>query len=427
MTARPATSVIPGRTLGTLKLPEDLAFTVERGAGAVLHTTDGRTLIDLVMGSGPMILGHAHPRVSAAIATQAARGTTFYTMNVMAERLAARIAELVPCAQSVKFAGDGAEATFYALRLARAFTGRTLVVKFDGGFHGFHDYAVERNATVRDSTTRATLPNSAGIPAAISDTILIAPFNDLEAVTRLVEPVAREVAAIIVEPVQRALLPNPGFLAGLRALCDRIGAVLVFDEVVTGFRLAAGGAQAYFGVTPDLCSLGKVIGGGLPLAAVAGRGDILELTVPDRPNDGRSVYFNGTLNGNAIAAAAGLATLEVVQDEDTPAQLARIGTALAERFREAARRHSAPLQMIGPPSFCEPVFGTGDIHDFASYAATNRTAAKRFGIELIRRGLFVHPASKMYLSSAHTEAQVDAAGRAADEAMRVVREAGLFE
>lgn len=427
MTARPIHSVIPGRSLGTLKLPDELAFVVSRGAGTTLWTTDGRQLIDFVLGSGPMVIGHAHPRVTAAIQEQATRGTTFYTMNEMAERLAARIAELVPCAQAVKFAGDGAEATFYALRLARAFTGRTLVLKFDGGFHGFHDYAIEQAAQVQGSKTRAALPNSAGIPAEITNTVLLAPFNDLQAATRLIEPVADRLAAVIVEPVQRAILPKPGFLQGLRALCDRIGAVLVFDEVVTGFRLAVGGAQTFYGVTPDLCSLGKVVGGGLPLAAVAGRGDILELTVPDRRNDGRSVYFNGTLNGNAIAAAAGLATLDVVQEENTPEKLVRIGSALMKSFADSAKALSIPLQMVGPPAFPDPVFGAGDIHDYASYAATNRAAAKQFGIELIKRGLFVHPASKMYVSSVHTEAQLEAAAQAAHEAMRAVRDAGLLD
>ncbi len=425
MTARLAHSVIPGNSLGMLKLPDDLAFVVARGQGTTLWTTDGRQLIDFVLGSGPMMIGHAHPRVVAAVQEQVARGTTFYTMNEMALRLAARIVELVPCAEAVKFASDGAEATFYTLRLARAFTGRPLVVKFDGGYHGHHDYALQQANPAREAKRGAAMANSAGIPIELSETVLVAPFNDLVATTQLVEPIADRIAAIIVEPVQRALLPKPGFLEGLRALCDRIGAILVFDEVVTGFRVALGGAQELFNVTPDLCSLGKLVGGGLPLSAVAGRGDILELTVPDRKADGRSVYFNGTLNGNALAAAAGLATLDVIQEENAPAKLVEIGTALANRFRDSARKLSVPLQMIGPPAFSEPLFGEGDVYDYATYNATNRVAARRFGIELVRRDVFVHPASKMYTSIAHSEAQIETAGKAAFEAMRVVRDAGL--
>jgi glutamate-1-semialdehyde 2,1-aminomutase len=425
MTARPAHAVIPGNSLGMLKLPDDLSFVVSRGVGTTLWTTDGRQFTDFVLGSGPMMIGHAHPRVVAAIQKQATRGTTFYTMNEMALRLAARIVDLVPCAESVKFASDGAEATFYSLRLARAFTGRPLVLKFDGGYHGHHDYALHRGNAAQQASRGGALPTSAGIPGGLSETILIAPYNDLDATTKLIEPVRDQLAAIIVEPIQRALLPKPGFLAGLRALCDRIGALLIFDEVVTGFRVAIGGAQALYGVTPDLCSLGKIIGGGLPLSAIAGRHDILELTVSDRITDGRSVYFNGTLNGNAIAAAAGLATLDVIEEETAPATLVKSGNALMDQFRDAARKLSVPLQMIGPPAFCEPLFGEGDVRDFASYSATNRVAAKQFGIELIRRGLFVHPASKMYLSTAHSDAQIEAAGRAAYDAMQAVRDARL--
>ncbi len=426
MTARPAHSVIPGNSLGMLKLPDDLAFVVSRGLGTTLWTTDGRQLMDFVLGSGPMMIGHAHPRVVAAVQAQMARGTTFYTMNEMALRLAARIVELVPCAESVKFASDGAEATFYTLRLARAFTGRPLVVKFDGGYHGHHDYALQQANSAQEAKRGAAKANSAGIPIELSDTVLVAPFNDLPTTTQLVEPIADRIAALIVEPVQRALLPKPGFLEGLRALCDRIGAILVFDEVVTGFRVALGGAQELFNVTPDLCSLGKLVGGGLPLSAVAGRGDILELTVPDRKADGRSVYFNGTLNGNALAAAAGLATLDVIQEENAPAKLVEIGTALANQFRDGARKLSVPFQMIGPPAFSEPLFGEGDVYDYATYNATNRVAARRFGIELVRRNIFVHPASKMYISIAHSEAQIETAGKAAFEAMRVVRDAELI-
>src|SRR5262249_30112284 len=247
-------------------------------------------------------------------------------------RFAAGIAALVGCAQGVKLGGDGAEATFYALRLARAFTGRDLVLKFEGAYHGHHDYALHGLKPTRDANYPLAQPDSAGIPAGVSSTVLIAPYNDLDTTMQLVEPVADRLAAIIGEPVQRSLMPKAGFLAGLRALCDRTGALLVFDEVVTGFRLALGGAQEVFGVEPDVCSLGKVIGGGLSLAAVAGRRDVLELTVPNRPNDGRSVYMSGTLNGNPPAAAAGLAPLDVLAEEDGAAPVRATGAAACPRL-----------------------------------------------------------------------------------------------
>jgi glutamate-1-semialdehyde 2,1-aminomutase len=430
MNTHPATAhaeLIPGNCFGTFKLPDEVAFVADRGEGSNLWTTDGRRLIDFVLGSGPMMIGHAHPRVVSAIQEQAVRGTTFYAMNDVAPRLAARVADMVPCAEAVKFVGDGAEATFYSLRLARAFTGRDLVLKFEGAYHGHHDYALHGLNPPHGANYPVARPDSAGIPGEVSSTMLVAPYNDLETTTQLIEPVAERLAAIIVEPVQRSLLPRPGFLAGLRTLCSRTGALLVFDEVVTGFRLALGGAQEAFGVKPDLCSLGKVIGGGLPLAAVAGRCDVLELTVPNRTEDGRSVYMSGTLNGNAIAAAAGLATLDVIDEENGPARLIEIGSALARGFQDCAHRLSVPLQMIGPPAFADPVFGDGEIHDYRSYAATNRAAAKQFGIELLKRDIFVHPASKIYISTAHSDDQVEIACNAAYEAMRSIRDRGLLE
>jgi glutamate-1-semialdehyde 2,1-aminomutase len=421
-----AHDVIPGNCLGTFRLPDEVQLVAVRGEGSRIFTTEGRALIDFVLGSGPMVIGHAHPRVVAAVQAQVAHGTTFYAMNEVAQRLAARIVDLVPCAESVKLVGDGAEATFYALRLARAFTGRELVLKFEGAYHGHHDYGLQGLAPGRASNEPVVVPGSAGIPVAISATMLVAPFNDLDATAQLVEPVADRLAAIIVEPVQRSLLPKAGFLAGLRALCERTGALLVFDEVVTGFRLAMGGAQEMLGVKPDLCALGKVIGGGLPLAAVAGRRDVLELTVPGRAADGRSVYLSGTLNGNAIAAAAGLATLDVLAEEDGPARLAEVGTMLARGFSECARRLSMPLQMIGPPAFHEPVFGEGEVCDARSYEATNRAAARQFGIELLKRDLFVNPGSKLYVSTVHDDEQIETACRAAEAAMRAVRDRGLL-
>lgn len=422
----PVADVIPGNCFGTFKLPDPVAFVAARAQGASLWTTDGREFVDCVLGSGPMMIGHAHPRVVAAIQEQAVRGTTFYAMNDVAPRLAARIAELVPCAKAVKFVSDGAEATFYALRLARAFTGRDLILKFEGAYHGHHDYSLHGLKPSRGANYPVARPDSAGIPAALSETVLIAPYNDLEATRQLVAPIGDRLAAIIVEPIQRSLIPKPGFIAGLRDLCARTGALLIFDEVVTGFRIALGGAQEAFGVEPDLCALGKVIGGGLPLAAVAGRRDVLDLTVPDRADDGRSVYVTGTLNGNPLAAAAGLATLDIIVSEDAPKRLMEVGSKLVRGFLEAAEKLSVPLQMIGPPAFADPVFGEGEVDDYRSYAATNRSAAKEFGIELLKRGIFVHPASKLYISIAHTDQQIELACTASYDAMRTIRDNGLF-
>lgn len=417
---------IPGQCFGTFRLPDDVSFVVSHGEGAQLVSTEGRTYIDYVLGSGPMIIGHAHPRVVDAVKQQVSKGTTFYAMNDVAPRLAARIAKLVPCAEAVKFSSDGAEATFYALRLARAFTGRTLVLKFEGAYHGHHDYGLHGLKPSKEANFPTAVPDSAGIPAEVSSTVLIAPYNDLDAVEKLVEPVADSLAAIIVEPVQRSILPAAGFLEGLRAICDRVGALLVFDEVVTGFRLALGGAQEAFGVKPDLCALGKVVGGGLPLAAVAGRRDVIELSAPNRPADGRYVYLSGTLNGNPLSAAAGLATIDVLEEENGPARLKMTGEKIARGFKEAAKKLSVPLQLIGPPCIHEPLFDEGPIENARAYNATNRAAVREFGIEMIRRGVFVNPIAKMYVSTVHDDALIETTCKAASEAMRVVRDKGLL-
>ena len=417
---------LPGQCFGTFKLPDEVSFVASHGQGARIWTTEGRSLVDYVLGSGPMLIGHAHPRVVDAIKTQAMRGTTFYVMNDVAPRLAARIAKCVPCGEGVKFVSDGTEATLYAMRFARAFTGRTLILKFEGAYHGHHDYALHGLKATRDSNYPVAVPDSAGIPEAVGSTILVAPYNDLDTLEKLIEPVADNLAAIIVEPVQRSIRPKPGFLAGLRKVCDRIGALLIFDEVVTGFRLALGGAQEAFGVKPDLCALGKVIGGGLPLAAVVGRRDIMDLSQPNRAVDGRSVYLSGTLNGNPLSAAAGLATIDVLEEEDGPARLRENGKKIADGFKDAAARLSIPFQMLGPPCIQEPLFDTIEVSDIRSYNTTNRAAARQFGIELIKRGVFVYPGVKMYISTVHEDVAIEATCEAAFEAMCVVRDKGLI-
>lgn len=420
-----AADVIPGGILGATTWPAGADHVITHGAGARMWTADGRTLIDYLLGSGPLVLGHAHPRIVAAVQEQAGKGTHFYAMNELAVRLAQRIIDLVPCAEMVKFVADGTTATFQALRLARGFTGRTLILKFEGGYHGAHDYALHGVNPPPGENSPFAKPDSAGIPAEIGRTVLVSPFNDLEAVTRLALEHSGELAAIIVEPVQRTLMPKPGFLAGLRALCDRTGALLVFDEVVTGFRVSLGGAQQAFGVTPDLCALGKIVGGGLPLAAVAGRRDVLELLDAGRRNDGRSVYLEGTLNGNPLAAAAGLAMLAVLEEEDGPARLAAIGTRLGEGFADCARRLSMPFQVIGHPATLEPLFDERPVFDHRSYCETNRPAAVAFGHELLKRDIFLRVASKFYVSLAHDDEVIEETCEAAYGAMQAVRDAGL--
>ncbi|WP_432974027.1 aspartate aminotransferase family protein [Dactylosporangium sp. CA-233914] len=416
-----AKSVISGGGFGTFKLPDDVDFVLDHARGSRLTSLGGREFVDHVLSSGPMVIGHAHPDVAEALRAQLSRTSTSYVLNRPAIELAEHICRLVPCAESVKLVGDGSAATFYALRLARAFTGRTKIVKFEGGFHGYHDAVMHGTRPVL-SGSALPRPDSAGIPGLAAEDVLVAPFNDAGAVANLLA--GHEVAAVIVEPVQRAIEPRPGFLGELRRLTSAAGALLVFDELVTGFRLDIGGAQTYYRVTPDLCALGKILGGGLPLAAVAGRRDVMELAAPGRPVGQGGIWLSGTLNGNPLAAVAGLATLRVLVGTDALRRAHEHGRQLRAGIAEIARRRSVPLQVIGPDPAIEPVFAEHPIVDYASYQRADLAASRRFGVELIRRGVFVNPGAKWYTSSAHTAEDLELTLDAVDAALAVTRPAG---
>lgn len=418
-------AVLPGACLGDLRLPADMTFTAARGEGALLWDTAGREYVDYLLGSGPLILGHAHPAVVSAVREQIGIGSTFYAPTIAALELAEAIVRLVPCAEMVRFTGNGTEATFYALRLARAFTGRDLVLKFEGGFHGHHDYALQSFRPAAPTVFPEPTADSAGIPRLLGDTVLVAPFNDLEITAAIAKSRPGEIAAIIIEPHQRALLPAPGFLAGLRALADRIGCMLVFDEIVTGFRIAPGGAQELYGVVPDLVALGKVMGGGLPMSAVAGRRDVMELSDPGRATPDQ-VYISGTLNGNPLSAVAGLATLKVLAEEHACTVVARNGAVLIRGLTELGQRLSVPVNVVGHSSFFQVLFGEGAVTNYQQYMVTDRKAARAFGLELLKRGLYLNPGGKFYLSTAHTPAQLERTLDTAAQALVALRDQGIL-
>src|SRR5947208_9983389 len=301
-----AKRVLPGGTFGNF--PSEVV--IREGRGGRVWDEGGREYIDFLLGSGPMLVGHAHSEVTAAVQARIAQGTTFFANNRWGIELAAAIVEAVRCAEQVRFVSTGSEADLYAMRAARAFRKRDKILKFEGGYHGMSDYSLMSLAPKRPGNFPQPTPDSAGIPRSLRDEVLVAPFNDLEVVASLVREHKDELAAIIVEPFQRIIPPMAGFLEGLRKITAENGILLIFDEVVTGFRLAYGGAQEYYGVIPDLATYAKAIGGGYPLAAVCGRQDIMELTDPQGRERGTYSVLGGTLSGNSVAAAAGLATLE---------------------------------------------------------------------------------------------------------------------
>ena len=298
-----AAQYLPGGNLGNLAFSDDLNFLVREGRGSHIWDVSGNEYVDWIMGSGPMLLGHAHPNVVQAVILAVEQGSTFFATNERAVLLAEELVKAVPCAEQVRFTTSGTDACFQAMRAARSYRGREKILKFEGGYHGTSDYAqMSVTPSAREEFPHSE-SNNAGIPQAIQELMLIAPFNDLDTTTAIIEAHHDELAAVIVEPLQRVLAPQPGFLKGLREVTSHYSIPLIFDEVVTGFRLAYGGAQEYYGVTPDLCSVGKIMGGGYALAAVMGRSDIL--SVYDQATADSDTYVSqiGTLNGNPIACS----------------------------------------------------------------------------------------------------------------------------
>ena len=329
--------MLPGGTFGNFAAE----VVIREGKGGRVWDEEGKEYVDFLLGSGPMLVGHAHPEVTEAAQAQIARGTTFFANNRLGIELAETIVEAVPCAEQVRFVSSGSEADLYAMRAARAFTRRDKILKFEGGYHGMSDYSLMSLAPKRSGNFPAAVPDSAGIPKSVRDDMLIAPFNDAEAVADLVREHKSELAGIIVEPFQRIIPPEPGFLAALRKITADNGIPLIFDEVVTGFRLAYGGAQEYYGVVPDLCTLGKVIGGGFPLAAIAGRAEIMAHFDRAKVGDENFLVQIGTLSGNPVAAAAGLATLAILRRPGAYERIHATGRELMEDARRPAegRRH----------------------------------------------------------------------------------------
>ena len=412
-----------GGCFGMFRLPDEVATVFHRGEGSRIFDVAGKEYIDYVLGSGPLILGHAHPAIVAAVRRQAGLGSTFYGLNEPAVRLAQRIVEAVPCGGTLRYASSGTEGTFTALRLARAFTGREKVLKFEGGWHGAHDYALQSAAPTQPADYPVPVPDTKGIPQGASQTVLVSPFNEAEAAVELIEAHGEELAAVIVEPLQRAIRPEAGFLESLQEATRARGVLLIFDEIVTGFRIAWGGAQERYGVVPDLAVYGKTISGGYPLAAVCGREEVMAWADPRRQATSDYVFASGTMNGNPVGCAAGLATLDELEKEGVYPQFYQISDRLRQGLEGLAKARGIPFQVIGEGPVLQTVFGDGQIRTHTDGLQADAGAARRFGIEMIRRGIFVSPGGKLYLSQAHTAADVDQTLEAAEECLQVIEPA----
>ena len=398
---------LPGGNTGNLHFNPEQDFLVAGGKGSKVWDVSGNEYVDWLMGSGPMLLGHAHPHVVEAVIKTVEQGSTFFANNDKAVMLAEMLVEAIPCAEKVRFTTSGTDACFQAMRICRSFTGKEKVLKFEGGYHGSSDYAmmsVFPSASLEFPQSEA---NSGGIPKAIADLMLVAPFNDLATTETVIQAHHEELAAVIVEPMQRIIAPQPGFLQGLRDITTRYGIPLIFDEVVTSFRLAYGGAQEFYGVTPDLCSVGKIMGGGYPLAGILGREDIMSVYDRGEVDSDTFVGQVGTLNGNPVACAAGLATLEVLRDDpDAYRRVHGSGAALKNAMTELCNENGIPVQSCGEDAVFDFCFTERPVANYRDTLTGDGSMMTRLNSGLLERGV-LKGGQKYYPSAVHSEEDVE--------------------
>ena len=410
-----ADKYLAGGGLGLFTLPPEVNLVIREGQGSHITSISGQDYIDYHLGSGPALLGHGHPAVTAAVSAQLPNGTTYYFLNQHVLRLAERLVEAIPCAEQVQFSGSGTEATFFALRAARSLTGRTKIMKLEGGWHGMHDYALWGTVPSTPSDYPRARPDSTGIPPSVGEQVLVAPFNETARTVSLIEKHAHELAAVLVEPLQRVLVPEPGFLEAIREVTARHNVVLIFDEIVTGFRYHLHGASRLFGVQPDLITLGKGMANGYAVAALAGRASIMMRGGLDHA--GERVFLLSTTNGaEQSGLAAGIATINFYRSNDVIAHLAQTGRAAAAAVREAAAAAGVEGFLKAEGDFeCRPVVVCLDHEGTPSPA--HRTL---FLQELIRHGVFMPWICPSYR---HGESELAQTAEACRQAARVYAQA----
>jgi len=390
---------------------------IQRGHGSRVVDADGHEYIDYVGSWGPLILGHAHPEVVSALSEAVRSGTSFGAPTQLETTLARMVCQAVPSIESVRFVNSGTEATMSALRVARGYTCRDMVVKFEGNYHGHVDALL---AKAGSGVATLGVPDSAGVPASQAQATLLAPFNDLKSVERLFQAYPAGIAAIIVEPVAAnmgVVPPEPGFLEGLRRLTHQHGALLIFDEVITGFRLHFGGAQSLYGVTPDLTCLGKIIGGGLPVGAYGGREEVMNTVAPMGP-----VYQAGTLSGNPLAMTAGIATLGALQKEGVYEELEDKAGRLAEGLTEAAASIEVPVRLNRVGSIMTVFFTETEVVDYSTATASDNHKYASYFHAMLAAGVYLAPSQyeALFVSLAHTDRDIAATIHAATTAFSIV-------
>ncbi len=391
----------PAGSNGEYGIPAELVPVLHRGSGCRVWDSEAREFLDLTMAWGAALVGHAHPKIIEAATRQARDGANFAAVNVRAVELAERIQALSPCAEKLRFVASGTEATMLCLRIAQGATGRPKVLKFAGAYHGQHPVGVTSMLAGQPTEIPASDPSGAGA-AWVERDVLTAPFNDLAATQKIIAEHASDLAAVIVEPLHRCLTPVPGFLAGLRAVTERQGIVLIFDEVVTGFRMALGGAQEYYGVRPDLVAYGKALGGGFPIGAYGGRAELMEVVAENRLPGPHYVWSASTTGGNPVSCAAALATIDVLSEVGVYPGLHEVGAQLRRLMGEALAAQGESAQILGDGPLAQVAFSALPVVDQKSWLASDRARGRAMMLELLRAGVFLNPmGTKLYLSLAH--------------------------
>ena len=409
-----AKEVLPAGGFGNF----DPGIIIARGQGSHVWDEAENRYIDYLIGSGPILLGHGHPEVLEAVFEQLPQGMTFFATNSRGIELADAICEAVACCQQVRFVTSGGEADMYAIRLARAYTGKDKILKFEGGYHGMSAEAQMSLAPTAEVNFPQAVADSAGIPQSVADEMLIAPFNELDAVASLLDE-HDDVAAIIVEPLQRIIPPLPGFLAGLRKLCDKHGVLLIFDEIVTGFRLSYGGAQERYGVVPDICTLGKIIGGGFPLAALGAPAEIMQHFDKAIVGADKWLMQLGTLSGNPVASVAGIKTMEILRRPGQYEKLRQIGKRLQTMQSDYLNKAGIAHQIVGDETLFDVLFTKDSCTDYRNTKHNQPELAALYNQTLREQGILKSP-SKLYPSLAISEADLCKTEIAINRAVDVV-------
>lgn len=400
----------PGGTVGAFYLPPEMSFVITRGQGSRFWDADGKEYIDFLLGSGPMILGHSHPAVVEAVEKRIRMGTSFFTLNDAIIELAEQVVEASPCGEKIRFVTTGSEAVMYSVRMARAYTGRPKMLRFEGGWHGVADTVLYGARPPKVSAYPRPTPDTAGIVECEVEEVLVSPFNDGPAAAKLIADYHDSLGCVLIEPLQRCIKPRPGFFETIREACTKYGVVMIFDEVVTGFRLAWGGAQERYGVIPDVAVYGKTISGGYPNAAICGKAEVLDTANPrggNYPLSPKAVIASGTFNGNPVSAVAGLATLKELRKPGTYERFYALFDRIAREIEALGREFSIPVKVGGDGPVLQVLFTKDEIKDYTSMLYADKKRAYTYGIEMIRRGCFVSPFEKIYLSTAHSDADID--------------------